>query len=87
LEGISSILLLGNGSPASVTFRFIPASLPQSENIILLNKLNEQILLDLSDAFVIAPPLGLKLINENSYNYISFQPYRYGQGMLYFKAV
>jgi len=57
---------------SAVTFCYAPPSLSKSEHLVLLNKLNEQILLDLND--VAANPLALTLVNENGINYMSFQP-------------
>eukprot|EP01119_Soliformovum_irregulare_P020709 TRINITY_DN6758_c0_g1_i2.p1 TRINITY_DN6758_c0_g1~~TRINITY_DN6758_c0_g1_i2.p1 ORF type:complete len:687 (-),score=229.67 TRINITY_DN6758_c0_g1_i2:33-2093(-) len=64
-------------SEMSVNFRFSPNSLENSiENSTLLNNLNEQILLDISEVVPIALASSLKTITENSLNFISFCPFR-----------
>lgn len=73
LKVISNLVMVRT-SPACVAFRFAPDGLSNSEpdTVALLNRLNEQVLLDLSEH--VACSLGLQLVNEKELDYICFQP-------------
>lgn len=69
LRSVENIIASEQNYPA-ILFRYAPDALSETHHVLLLNKLNEQILYDITE--VVNVPLTLH--TENGFNFICFQP-------------